>query len=206
MYLRMNIDTVSIIVAYLDRCEDIKTAEEVYSFFNLAAEEKEVCNQRWLKESHVEVGRKGNIPEWVTKKIGSNVQEYHSMNGKLHREEKDENGLILPAVIYADGTRWWYRNGKLHREEKDKNGLVLPAVIYANGTQRWYRDGNRHRECKDENGLVLPAIIRTDGTQWWYRNGELHRECKDENGLVLPATICADGTQWWYRNGELHQG
>ena len=132
----MNIDTISIIVAYLDRCEDIKTAEEVYSFFDLAAEEKEVCNQRWLRESHIEVGKEGNIPGWVQEILLNDVREYHSMNGKLHREENDENGLVLPAAIYSNGTRWWYRNGKLHREEKDKNGLVLPALIRVDGTQK----------------------------------------------------------------------
>jgi len=167
----MNIDTVSIIVAYLDRCEDIKTAEEVYSFFDLVSEEKEVCNQRWLRESHIEVGKEGNIPEWVQKIFLNNVQEYYSMNGKLHNECKDENGLVLPAVIYTSGTQLWYQNGKLHRDEKDENGLVLPAVIYTSGTQRWYQNGKLHRECKDENGLVLPAIIYADGTPEWYQNG-----------------------------------
>jgi len=65
----MNIDTIGIIVAYLDRCEDIKTAEEVYFFFNLAVEEKEVCDQRWFRESHIEAGKEGNIPKWVQKNI-----------------------------------------------------------------------------------------------------------------------------------------
>ena len=195
MYPRMNIDTVSIIVTYLDRCEDIKTAEEVYSFFDLVTEEKEVCDRVWLRESRIEVGREGNIPEWVQEEIENDIRECHSMNGKLHREEKDKNGLVLPAAIYANGTRKWYQNGKLHRECKDENRLVLPAMIYANGTRWWYRNGKMHRECKDENGLVLPAVIYDSGTRKWYQNGEFHRECKDENGFVLPAVIRADGTQ-----------
>ena len=198
----MNIDTISIIVAYLDRCEDIKTVDEIYSFFDFAVEEKEVCDQRWLRESHIEVGKEGNIPEWVQEIFSNDVREYHAMNGKLHREEKDENGLVLPAIIYANGSQRWWKNGKLHRECKDENGLVLPAMIYANGSQRWwYQNGELHRECKDENGLVLHAVIYANGTREWYQNNKLHRECKDENGLVLPAVIYADGTQWWYQNG-----
>jgi len=197
----MNIDTISIIVAYLDRCEDIKTVDEVYSFFDLATEEKEVCDQRWLRESHIEVG-KGNIPEWV-EEDGDDILEYHTMNGKLHRE--DENGIALPSVIYADGTRRWCRNGKSHREDKDENGCVLPATICADGTQRWYQNGKIHRDEKDENGFVLPAVIYADGSQWWYRNGEIHRDEKDENGFVLPAIIDTNGTLRWFRNGKSYR-
>ncbi len=34
-----------------------------------------------------------------------------------------------PAVIYERGTCYWYRNGKIHRERKDETGLILPAMI-----------------------------------------------------------------------------
>ena len=178
-----NTDVVGIIVSYLDRCIDIKTADEVCSFFDLAVKEKEVCNQRWLRESHIEVRRKGNIPEWVQKEIRSDILEYHSMNGKIHR---DENGLVLPAMIDADGIRWWYRNGKLHREDKDENGLVLPATIYANGTRSWWINGKRHREDKDKNGFVLPAVIYADGTQSWWINGTKPKIIIEETGPRFP--------------------
>jgi len=54
--------------------------------------------------------------------------------GKFHRDEND-----LPAIIYANGTKVWYKNGKLHRE----NGL--PAREYFDGDKVWYLDGLIYR-------------------------------------------------------------
>ena len=47
-----------------------------------------------------------------------------------------------PAVIYASGTKWWYKNGERHRDG-DK-----PAVIFADGEKRWYKNG---KFIKEEN-------------------------------------------------------
>ena len=60
--------------------------------------------------------------------------EIRDSNGDLHRD----NG---PAIVYPDGTQYWYRNGQLHRD----NG---PAEVYPNGTQFWYRNGIYHGEGK----------------------------------------------------------
>lgn len=173
----MDIGTIGIIISYLDRCTDIPLGNEVYSFFSVTKDEKNIIEKLWLSESHIQTERiKGT--------------KSHFMNGKKHREEKDENGLVLPTIIYENGSRYWYRNGELHRDEKDENGLVLPAIIYTNGDRKWYNNGKCHRECKDENGLTLPAYMGIDGTRWWYRNGNLHRDGND-----LPVIIYADGSE-----------
>jgi len=61
---------------------------------------------------------------------GSKV--WRDKEGRLHRE----NG---PAIIWKDGSMFWYKNGKLHRE----NG---PASQYANGTNYWWVNGKQVSE------------------------------------------------------------
>jgi len=135
----------------------------------------------------------------------SNGDEYHTKGFGFHRDDKDENGYTLPAVIMADGSKKWIKNGKLHRDDKDENGNTLPAWIMIGGSKRWYKNGELHREEKDENGYTLPAWIDADGSKGWYKNDKLYREEKDENGYTLPAWIKADGSRYWFKNGELHQ-
>src|SRR5271170_6044899 len=43
---------------------------------------------------------------------------YRILN-KLHRDND------LPAIIYANGTQWWYQRGVYHRDND------LPAIIYS---------------------------------------------------------------------------
>lgn len=100
---------------------------------------------------------------------------WHIGNEKLHR-------LDGPAIIWSDGTKYWYQNNKFHRD----NG---PAVIKADGIQRWYQNGKLHR-------VDGPAIIDFNGDEYWYVNGVLHRE----DG---PAVITLNGENFWYFNGEL---
>lgn len=40
----------------------------------------------------------------------------------------------LPAIIYPNGTKFWWVNDKLHRD----NG---PTIIWSDGTKAWYQDG-----------------------------------------------------------------
>ena len=64
-------------------------------------------------------------------KVDSNgAKRWYNQYGQKHRE----NGL--PAIEYANGSKYWYKNGKLHRE----NGL--PAIEFFDGEETWY----------DENG------------------------------------------------------
>jgi len=34
------------------------------------------------------------------------------IHGKYHRDERDENGRVLPVSIWSDGSQLWYINGK----------------------------------------------------------------------------------------------
>ena len=61
--------------------------------------------------------------------INSFVTITYRVNGEIHRDND------LPAVIQADGTKWWYIDNKLHRDNDQ------PAVIDADGTKYWYIDG-----------------------------------------------------------------
>jgi hypothetical protein len=50
-------------------------------------------------------------------------------NGLRHRDND------LPAIIYASGTKKWYKNGELHRDND------LPALITYDGAKHWYQNG-----------------------------------------------------------------
>jgi antitoxin component YwqK of YwqJK toxin-antitoxin module len=97
--------------------------------------------------------------------------------GKLHSVND------LPAIIHANGTKYWYCNDKIHREND------LPAIIYANDNKHWYCNGEIHREND------LPASIHSNGDKYWYCKGKLHREND------LHAIIHANGNKFWYCNG-----
>jgi len=100
--------------------------------------------------------------------------EYLNASGQLH----NPNG---PAIIWADGCKWYYINGKLH----NPNG---PAVIRADGDKSYYINGKLH----NEDG---PAVIYPDGYKAYYINGKLHKP----DG---PAVVHADGCKWYYINGK----
>ena len=57
---------------------------------------------------------------------------YYNEDGELHREDG-------PAVVYRDGTKFWYRNGELHKEDG-------PAVIWYDGSMEWWLDGEEYSE------------------------------------------------------------
>ena len=53
---------------------------------------------------------------------------------------KDKNGRYhsyndLPAWIWPDGTKYWYKNGLKHRD----NGL--PAIIWSDGYKEYWENG-----------------------------------------------------------------
>lgn len=45
----------------------------------------------------------------------------------------------MPNVEYVNGTKHWYFDDLLHRVDKDEFGLVMPAFIRADGTKGWYQ-------------------------------------------------------------------
>jgi len=105
---------------------------------------------------------------------------------------KDKDGLLhrdgdLPAAIYADGSKYYYKNGNCHRDGD------LPAIEHADGTKCYYKNGNCHRDGD------LPAIEHADGTKCYYKNGKCHRDGD------LPAIEYANGERDYYKNGKPHR-
>lgn len=91
--------------------------------------------------------------------------EFHQQDGLLHSHAD------RPAVVYADGTQWWYREGQVHRD----NG---PAVVHANGVEEWWQENKRHRTdgpaVTYPTTLVITPALR--GVKQWWLDGKLQRE------------------------------
>ena len=94
----------------------------------------------------------------------SGTRRYYNSAGQLHR-------LDGPAVIWADGTKFWHQNGRRHRTDG-------PAAIWANGTKEWYQNGQLHRN----DG---PAIEYSDGVKTWYINGKRLTEAEINQAVKL---------------------
>jgi len=84
-------------------------------------------------------------------------------NGKEHRNEKGEDGYLLPAVE-SGGNKAWWKKGKIHRYETDQYGYYLPAYIY-DGRHEWW--------VKGEQRFDLATIEEIPG---WMFNPEVLRE------------------------------
>ena len=74
------------------------------------------------------------------------VRRYLNQAGQRHRVDG-------PAVIWPDGSLFWYQNGVLHREDG-------PAVTYTNGDKSWWLNGYRHR-------IGGPAVVWHGSVEWW---------------------------------------
>jgi len=70
-------------------------------------------------------------PAPIIDKYGN--QRWVNKDGQLHREND------LPAVIFEDGSKSWFKNGKLHRDND------LPVIIYLNGYKEWWVNGKQIR-------------------------------------------------------------
>lgn len=104
---------------------------------------------------------------------------WHSVDGFVHREERGEDGLTLPAIIHPNGTMMWYMNAKPHRLDKDEFGNFLPAHI-SKTTKIWYLNGEKHRAELGKNpndaktfGKVLPAKIEDKCHNIYFYHGAL---------------------------------
>ena len=64
---------------------------------------------------------------------------WHNPAGRWHRD------YDLPAVIYGDGERRWFREGVLHRDGD------RPAVIDCEGGAEWWQHG---RYVRNQEGYV----------------------------------------------------
>lgn len=112
-----------------------------------------------------------------------------------------------PAIIYANGSREWWRHGARHRDGD------LPAVERANGTREWYvaralrgseSAAHAHRwvngELHRDGGGRRPARVYESGKQEWYEYGKLHR-VGDQPAIVWPAR----GLYEWWTAGRRHR-
>lgn len=90
---------------------------------------------------------------------------FHQHNGQLHSEAD------APAVVYADGSQWWYAHGKIHREN-------APAIRFANGVEEWWQNGVRHRDGAPAVFFPDSAAIAPEfrGVRQWWTQGKLVRE------------------------------
>ena len=57
---------------------------------------------------------------------------YRNHLGQFHR-------IHGPAVIYANGSEYWFRHDRLHRVDG-------PAINWADGTRSWYLDDQKLTE------------------------------------------------------------
>jgi hypothetical protein len=60
--------------------------------------------------------------------IMTTIKIVYNKHSQLHR------GDDKPAIIYHDGTQYWYQYGKRHRDDG-------PAMVYIDGTNIWYHHG-----------------------------------------------------------------
>ena len=91
------------------------------------------------------------------------TRRYYNSAGQLHRTDG-------PAVIWSDGTKYWYQNNHLHRTDG-------PAIEYANGAKMWFQNGVRHRT----DG---PAIEWHAGVCEWYLEGVRYAESEYHTALI----------------------
>lgn len=97
--------------------------------------------------------------------LAGDAEDWNTVTDEKGAKRTQKNGLLhsrngQPAVIEADGSRWWYRDGKLHRDNDQ------PAVILADGSLWWCRDNEWHRD--NDKPAVMDAA---DGYRHWYRDG-----------------------------------
>ncbi len=68
------------------------------------------------------------------------VEEWRNSNGYYH----NENG---PAVIWSNGTKFWYIEGRRHREDG-------PAIEWFDGKQNWYLNGVFYGEQEYKHEII----------------------------------------------------
>jgi hypothetical protein len=120
----------------------------------------------------------------------------HYKKGRIHRNERDEYGALLPAEYTRSGSNClWLQNGWFVREND------LPHEFYEDEDERilfWLTPtGTEHRTTTDSNGELLPAKItysKVDGiTTKEYRNLGTLRHAR-----AGPAIVRSNGEVYWY--------
>ena len=89
---------------------------------------------------------KTEIMEWgimFTFADGSYCKKHYDGNEYWYNKENElHRGNDQPAVIGANGIKYWMVNGKHHRDNDQ------PAIIYADGSKSWYINGKSTRTEK----------------------------------------------------------
>ena len=63
------------------------------------------------------------------------TKRWYNDKDQIHR-------LDGPAILYPNGTEFWYKNNKLHRTDG-------PAVTYKDGEELWFINGKRVEPIPD---------------------------------------------------------
>lgn len=77
-----------------------------------------------------------------------NRTEYYKDEGCTMRHRDND----LPAIVWNDGTQYWYQNGKCHRE-------TGPAIIYSNGEKFYYLNGVEYSETEFYIKIEKPYLL-----------------------------------------------
>jgi hypothetical protein len=87
------------------------------------------------------------------KHVGENGTIEYYKDDQLHRDDN------LPAVVWADGAKFWCQNDLLHRDGDQ------PAAEWTDGTKIWFQNDKRHR-------LTGPAWTNSNGIEEYWIKGE----------------------------------
>ncbi len=92
--------------------------------------------------------------------------------------------LTLPAIIHWNGTLIWKKKGKTHRTDVDENGWLLPAIIYPNGGVEYYIDGEycSFYNGKIFPAVKIPKYINRINYEEYYLNKCYHSFEKNRGG------------------------
>ena len=75
------------------------------------------------------------IPEYIVLETG--VKCLYDKNHQFHSYND------LPAIIWKDGTKWWFKHGKFHRDNN------LPAIVFCGGRIEYWENGTLIRSEYD---------------------------------------------------------
>ena len=100
------------------------------------------------------------IEKMTNQRLSKNNCNIWYIDGKVGRKDG------LPAVIYEDGSLYYYKEGLLHRDGD------YPAIICPNGRSEWYIHGFLHRNNNK------PAIIHPNGDNDYYVQGQFVKRDK----------------------------
>lgn len=127
-------------------------------------------------------------------------KHWENAAGRWHRATQ-KNGQTLPAVIYNDGDTRWYQNGKLHREDRDVDGKLLPCHVFNNLKKWRVNGVPFRDDVDEFGNLLPTEITQCGTKIWQLTDGVPHRAELGKDGKALPAIIHANGVREWHYDG-----